>query len=219
MAVVIALNLERLRGAKGMSHHVASCRTMSQHVTGPGRGGGWPVAQRLPRYREWEGPARVRNLEAIAGALQVPVRELLEPAVERNNVRFRSHKKLRARSPVLTDVGRWLADDNGLDELLDRRRPFRLQRVAAHAGAGEDRAVATARAARAALGLTECEPVRDICGLLDSAGVKVLPLAVASDGFFGLSVGPSGGGLAVVANNRTLHECVENGFYIARNTA
>jgi Zn-dependent peptidase ImmA (M78 family)/transcriptional regulator with XRE-family HTH domain len=184
---VIAANLKRIRGAKGVSQdRVAEAAGLSRSA-----------------YRNIEsGKAqpRVRNLEAIAGALQVPVRELLEPNVELTNVRFRSHKKLRTRSQILTDVGRWLGDYNGLEELLDSHRPFRLQRVAAQAGAGEDRAVIAARAARAALGLTEYEPVRDICGLLDSAGVKVLPLSVASDGFFGLSVGPSDGGPAVVVN-------------------
>lgn len=184
---VIAANLKRLRGAKGISQdRVAEAAGLSRSA-----------------YRNIEsGKAqpRVRNLEAIAGALQVPVRALLEPTVELTNFRFRSHKKLRSRSQILTDVGRWLADYNGLEQLLDSRRPFRLQGVAAQADAGEDRAVAAARAARAALGLTEYEPVRDICGLLDSAGVKVFPLAVASDGFFGLSVGPADGGPAVVVN-------------------
>ena len=184
---VIAANLKRLRGAKGISQdQVAEAAGLSRSA-----------------YRNIEsGKAqpRMRNLEAIAGALRVPVRALLEPTVELKNVRFRSHKKLRTRSQILTDVGRWLADYNGLEALLDSRRPFRLQGVAAQAGAGENRAMAAARAARAPLGLTEYEPVRDICGLLDSAGVKVFPLAVASDSFFGLSVGPSDGGPAVVVN-------------------
>jgi Zn-dependent peptidase ImmA (M78 family)/predicted HTH domain antitoxin len=122
------------------------------------------------------------------------------PAVELTNGRFRSYKKLRTRSKILTDVGRWLADYNGLEELTDSHRPFELQGVAAQTGAVKDGAVAVARAARAALRLTVDEPVRAICGLLDSAGVKVFPLAVASDGFFGLSVGPSDGGPAVVVN-------------------
>jgi Zn-dependent peptidase ImmA (M78 family)/transcriptional regulator with XRE-family HTH domain len=184
---VIMANLKRLRGAKGISQdRVAETAGLSRSA-----------------YRNIESgksQPRVRNLEAIAGALQVSVRELLEPVAELTNVRFRSYKKLRTRSQILTDVGRWLADHNGLEEVLESRRPFRLQGVAAKAGEGGDRAVLVARAARAALGLTEYEPVRDMCGLLDSAGVKVFPLAVASDGFFGLSIGPSNGGPAVVVN-------------------
>jgi len=44
------------------------------------------------------------------------------------------------------------------------------------------------------------EPVRDVCGLLESAGVKVYPKEVMSDGFFGLSIGPTDGGPLVVVN-------------------
>ena len=44
------------------------------------------------------------------------------------------------------------------------------------------------------------EPIRDLCGLLESAGVKVYSKAVASDGFFGLAVGPGDGGPAIVVN-------------------
>jgi transcriptional regulator with XRE-family HTH domain len=184
---VIAANLKRIRRAKGISQdRVAEAAGLSRSA--------------YSNIESGKAQPRVRNLEAFAGALQIQIRELLEPAVELTNVRFRSYKKLRTRNQILTDVGRWLADYNGLEGLLDSHRPFRLQHVAAQAGAGEDRAVAAARAARATLGLTENEPVLDICGLLDSAGVKVFPLAVASDGFFGLSVGRSDGGPAVVVN-------------------
>ncbi|MFO0696019.1 MAG: XRE family transcriptional regulator [Polyangiales bacterium] len=186
---IIAANLKRIRGAQGLSQdRVAEAAGLSRSA-----------------YRNVESgdvEPRVRNLEAIASALKVPVRQLLEPCVELRNVRFRSHKKLRTRNQILTDVGRWLSDYNSLEEILVCHRPFRLAGTAAAAGArvGEDRAIAVARAARASLGLTGDEPIRDICGLLDSAGVKVCPMPVASDGFFGLSVGPSDGGPAVVVN-------------------
>jgi Zn-dependent peptidase ImmA (M78 family) len=48
--------------------------------------------------------------------------------------------------------------------------------------------------------LSAGEPVRDICGLLEANGVKVLPMRVASDAFFGLSVAEEGGGPAVAVN-------------------
>jgi Zn-dependent peptidase ImmA (M78 family)/transcriptional regulator with XRE-family HTH domain len=184
---LIAANFKRIRRAKGISQdQLAEAAGLSRSA-----------------YRNIEsGKAqpRMRTLETIAEALQIPIRELLEPTVELTNVRFRAYKKLRTRSQILTDVGRWLADYNGLEGLLNSRRPFQLQALTAQVGAGEDRALAAARATRAALGLTEDEPIRDICGLLDSAGVKVFPLEVASDGFFGLSVGSSDGGPAVVVN-------------------
>lgn len=184
---VIAANLRRIRATNKLSQEqVAEAAGLSRSA-----------------YRNIEGGTvqpRVRTLEAIARALQVPVRELLEPTAVVSSVRFRSHKKLRTRAQILSDAGRWLVDYNGLEALLDTRRPFRLQGVAADIPAGPHRPALAARAARAVLGLTEHEPIRDICGLLDSAGVKVFPMNVASDGFFGLSVGPAGGGPAVVVN-------------------
>lgn len=44
------------------------------------------------------------------------------------------------------------------------------------------------------------KPVRDVCGLLESAGVKVYPKEVMSEGFFGLSIGPIDGGPLIVVN-------------------
>ena len=57
-----------------------------------------------------------------------------------------------------------------------------------------------AQDARKAIGLRPEEPVRDICGLLESNGVKLLFLDKKSDSFFGLSVGEGDGGPAVVVN-------------------
>jgi Zn-dependent peptidase ImmA (M78 family) len=53
---------------------------------------------------------------------------------------------------------------------------------------------------REAMGLQRDEPIRDICGLLEDNGVKVLQIAVASHEFFGLSVGQDDGGPAVIVN-------------------
>jgi Zn-dependent peptidase ImmA (M78 family) len=55
-------------------------------------------------------------------------------------------------------------------------------------------------AARKAVGLAIDAPIRDICGLLEDNGVKVLPMPLASEGFFGLSVAQEDGGPAVVVN-------------------
>jgi Zn-dependent peptidase ImmA (M78 family) len=48
--------------------------------------------------------------------------------------------------------------------------------------------------------LQQGELIRDICGLLEDRGVKVYLPHVASEGFFGLSVGRDDGGPAVVVN-------------------
>ena len=59
---------------------------------------------------------------------------------------------------------------------------------------------AVARAAREAVGLGPEVAVRDICGLLDRGGVKLLLLETKRDSFFGLSIDEPDGGPAVVVN-------------------
>ncbi len=184
---IITVNLKRIRHAKRLSQdRIAELSGLSRSA-----------------YRNIEtGKAkpRVRTLQGIASALGVPLQELLAPAVALQRVRFRSTKKLRTRSQILADVGRWLRDYNALEDILDDHPSYKLSGLAEHLPEDSSRITALAQATRDALGLTRAEPVRDICGLLDSAGIKVFPMQVASDGFFGLSVAPSDGGPAVAVN-------------------
>jgi hypothetical protein len=50
------------------------------------------------------------------------------------------------------------------------------------------------------LGLKVTIPIHDICGRFEHAGVKVLPVPMASDSLFGLSMGEEDGGPTVVVN-------------------
>lgn len=95
----------------------------------------------------------------------------------------------------------WLQDFHELEELLGERVedglvPLR-SRVEERRSAG---IVAIASAAREHFGLAEHEPVHDICGLLESRGVKVFAVRVTNDALLGLSVGSEDGGPAVVVN-------------------
>ena len=65
---------------------------------------------------------------------------------------------------------------------------------------GDAQPAAVARAARLAGGLAPDAAVPDICGLLETGGVKILPLETKRDSFFGLSVDQADGGPAVVVN-------------------
>jgi Zn-dependent peptidase ImmA (M78 family) len=65
---------------------------------------------------------------------------------------------------------------------------------------GDDIAKYAAGQARSVLELKEKEPIRDIAGLLESNGIKVYPLSLVSDGFFGLSVAKEDGGPAIIVN-------------------
>ena len=144
---------------------------------------------------------KVENLRAIASALGVPLRELVTPVAPLQRVRFRSLKRLKSRDQVLVAVGRWLNDFKELEELLDAQVPHELgplwDQVAQLRPEGIE---AVAAAARQHFGLGEREPVHDICGLLESRGVKVHSVQVANDAFLGLSVAEEDGGPAVVVN-------------------
>lgn len=147
---------------------------------------------------------RASTLEALAEALGVRLQELVTPVQPLQRVRFRSFKRLRTREGILSDVARWLADFNELEEILGDRQDYTL--------AGLERSPARLKRSRKTspedlagevrrrFGLGPREPVRDICGLLEANGIKVLPLRVASDAFFGLSVAPEDRGPAVVVN-------------------
>ena len=181
-ADVIAPNLRRLRADRGMTQ-VDLARAAGLSRVG------------YSNIEAGRSAPRADNLRAIAGALRVPVSDLVTPVRELRHVRFRSLKKLKSRTSILAGVSRTLEDFGELERLLDVPARDPLPGVD---DCGSP--VAAAAAARRAFGLDGIEPVRDICGLLEARGVKVIPRSVASDAFFGLSVGPEDGGPAVVVN-------------------
>jgi transcriptional regulator with XRE-family HTH domain len=184
----IAANLVRLRKVKGLTQEqLAEAAGLSR-----------------PGYRKIEkGRAKPQadSLRSLAAALEVPVRELVTPAPHLTKVRFRALKRLRRRDQVLYEVGRWLADLNSLEELLGDREKNTLpalRKQLARVATGDIEAAA--RLVREEFRLDAKAPVHDICGLLESRGIKVWSVEVASDAFFGLSVGEEDGGPAVVVN-------------------
>jgi Zn-dependent peptidase ImmA (M78 family)/transcriptional regulator with XRE-family HTH domain len=183
----IALNLRRIRRAANISQ-----------VDLAGRSGISRAAyQNIENGRS---EPRIGNLQAIARALDVSIQQLVEPARELRAVRFRSNKSLRSREQVLADVGQWLGNFGDLETVLGDRVEYRLEGIAKKLAPGENRGRAAASLARAALGLDREEPIRDICGLLESGGIKVGAKKIASHAFFGLSVAAAEGGPAVFVN-------------------
>lgn len=183
----ISLNLRRLRKAKGLTQErVAEQSGLSRAA-----------------YRNIEMGAstpRVANLQAIASSLGVSIRDLVTPVRQLRVVRFRSKSKLRDREQILVDVGRWLADFCELEQLLGDYNESRLDCIRNQLESAENRAKSAAALARNILGIAPASPIRDICGLLESAGVKVGERKLASHDFFGLSVCADDGGPAVVVN-------------------
>jgi Zn-dependent peptidase ImmA (M78 family)/DNA-binding XRE family transcriptional regulator len=141
---------------------------------------------------------RAETLQALARALEVGVQELVTPPVEMRSVRFRSFRRLNTREQILLDVGRRLRDFNSLEEILRDRIEYALRAFVQDLGEREPAEVAAS--VRERFGLSANEPVRDLCGLLEARGIKVLPLRIASDAFFGLSVGEADGGPAIAVN-------------------
>ena len=186
-ADMIPVNLRRLRKAKNITQGKLAEKAGLSRVA----------------YRNIEtgkSVPRVRNLEAIAAALGVPLAQLVAPAKKLKAVRFRSNKHLRLRSQILADVGRWLHDFNDLERMLGDRKVNRVRGISGKLPSGSGREEAAAAMARKAFGLDNEEPVRDICGLLESAGVKVGAQSIASPDFFGLCVAEADGGPAVFVN-------------------
>jgi Zn-dependent peptidase ImmA (M78 family)/transcriptional regulator with XRE-family HTH domain len=183
----LGANLQRLRTAKDLSQSDLAEKAGISRVA----------------YRNIEAGGaipRTATLSNLASALGVKIPDLMVPVRTLQAVRFRDKDKNRmnTRADLLVRVSRWLDDYDELETVLKDKQKFAF-RVAK--GTGSKTNLETlAAAARKAVGLKPDEPIRDICGLLEENGVKVFTLALASEGFFGLSVAQQDGGPAVVVN-------------------
>ena len=110
---------------------------------------------------------------------------------------------MNSRDQILSDIARWLDDYNFLENLLQEQVDYQFKDLAHRLSLippGPLRAIRAAEEARKELHLSESEPIRDIAGLLESSGIKLNPISLASDGFFGLSVSEQEGGPAIIVN-------------------
>lgn len=180
-SAAIGSNLRRIRSASGLTQAELAERAGISRVG----------------YRNIEtgkSLPRVDTLNTLASALGVRIQELVTPVAKLARVRFRALKRLNTRESILASVARWLGDYGELETLLDE-----VVEDAPPSGMPRD-PVKAARAVRESFGLDGEEPIRDICGLLEARGIKVLSIKLASPDFFGLSVGAGDGGPAIVVN-------------------
>ncbi len=187
----IALNLRRIRGFRDLSQEeVAEKAGVS--------------LQNYRRIEKGNTAPRVNTLQAVAQALEVKLQDLVTPVQSLTSVRFRALKRMTSREQILADVANWLKDYNEIEEIAGEKGAYKLADVAGRFRKGSprrpDRAIEAAKLVREALGLAPDETIRDICGLLESAGIKLYLYTLASDTFFGLSVGDEDGGPAIVVN-------------------
>lgn len=187
---IIGVNLRRIREAKGLSQsQVADLAGISRLA-----------------YRNIENgisTPKVSTLQNIVSGLGVKLPDLFIQTRTLQNVRFRALKRINSRDNILAEVARWLDDFNYLENLLNNHVEYRFKNLASQLSSipqGPSRAKHAAKLARKELNLTEKEPIRDITGLLESSGIKIYPLSLASDGFFGLSVSEKDGGPAIIVN-------------------
>lgn len=182
---ILSQNVRRLRTAK----------RFSQNALADAAGLSLPAVKNLELAKN---EPRMRTVQAIARALDVKIEELFLPVRELQTVRFRSARRMQNRENILAQVSRWLDNFNYLEKVLNQPVPFKLKKLRAQSSGNRTRDAAGL--CRKKLGLKTDEPIHDVCGLLEHAGVKVLSVPMASDGFFGLSVGEEDGGPAVVVN-------------------
>jgi Zn-dependent peptidase ImmA (M78 family)/DNA-binding XRE family transcriptional regulator len=159
----------------------------------------------VPTYSKIEsGKAspRVDTLYKVASALDVSIQELLAPVRELRAVRFRAQKKLKRRDQVLAKAANWLDDFNYLLKEVESDSKYTLSNIPSElqGTAAAKRPLIAAKLAREEMGLDAEEPIHDITGLFASNGIKVLTYTLKSDAFFGMSIGESEGGPAIVIN-------------------
>ena len=184
----LCCNLQRLRLARGLSQDKLA------QVAGISR-----IA--YINIERCQSEPRVNTVRALAKALQVRVPELLVEVPTLKRVRFRSLKRLKRREQVLIEVGQKLRDFVELEAQLKATQNKDFDALRAVASKVRHQGMpAVATAMRSYFGLSENEPVHDICGLLEHQGIKVLSVNIATDAFLGLSVSEEDGGPAVVVN-------------------
>ncbi len=186
---MIGANLRRIREGQGLSQSEAADRSGISRLA----------------YRNIEtgsSTPKVSTLQNIAAGMGVKLQDLFVPVRTLKNVRFRALKKMNSRENILCEVARWLDDFNLLEDLLNQKEPYCLADLPGELSKTKrvSRAKKAAALVRTKLELGEKDPIRDISGLLESCGIKVYPLTLASDGFFGLSVSEKDGGPAIIVN-------------------
>ncbi len=172
-----------------------TARNLSQKELAEAAGISLPAIKNLELAKS---EPRMKTVQAIAEALGVKLGDLFRPVRKLETVRFRAAKRIQNRENVLAMVSRWLEDFNYLEEILDEKIPFKLEKIKEQCS--REIIKEATELCRQELDLESDEPIHDICGLLEHAGVKVYPIRMASDGFFGLSIGERDGGPAIAVN-------------------
>ena len=192
-AKTVSVNLKRIRVSRGMSMQkaadAAGISRMAYHNIEKG------IAE-----------PRVSNLQNLANALNVKVFELVRSVPELHSVRFRAKKwktkkSKQKREEIINETALWMRDFNDLEELLSTAKGKKscLDNKKYDLNSMSPKEIASR--ARKCLGLKEDEVITDICGLVESSGVKLHFMDIDLDNFFGFSVNDKELGAAIVVNS------------------
>ena len=188
-ATLIAKNAKRLRHSKEMTQAQVAKKSEVSVLT-------------YSKIESGGASPRIDTLYKVASALGVSINELFAQVRELKVVRFRAQKKLKRRDHVLAKAANWLDDFNYLLEEVESNSKYVLSNIPSKLRkiSKAKRPIEAARLAREKMGLGDEEPIHDITGLFAANGIKVLTYTLKSDAFFGMSIGESEGGPAIVVN-------------------
>ncbi|MFA6569474.1 MAG: ImmA/IrrE family metallo-endopeptidase [Victivallales bacterium] len=187
VAKSVPANLKRIRNIKGLTQDAIAAKAgISRNA-----------------YRSIENGTsepRVSNLKSLADALDVKIFDLFRTVPAIPSLRFRSNKTLNSREQDkrqqhISDFACWLRDFNFLEDELKEKKRFELKKLV---GSTTD-PLGMAYKVRSTLKIDD-EPIRDICDLVESAGVKIFLIDSDLDNFFGFSLSEKDGGPAIGVN-------------------
>lgn len=159
----------------------------------------------VPTYSKIESGGaspRLDTLYKVASALGAGIHELFAPVRELRAVRFRAQKRLKRRDQILAKAATWLDDFNYLLKEVGSESRYTLSSIptSIRKVSVRKKPLVAANFARDYMHLDSEEPIHDITGLFAAHGIKLLTYTLKSDAFFGMSIGESDGGPAIVVN-------------------
>ena len=139
---------------------------------------------------------RSSTLINIANSLGVQLADFFKPLPSLKHVRFRIAKNMSRRDEnnreqLLQEIAEWLKDYNEIENILGKKQEYGF------AGYNKKDPIEAAKYARNLLGIGQKEAIRDICGLVEKAGIKIYLSGSGIKQYFGLSIGIEDGGPAV----------------------
>lgn len=183
----IAINLRRLRGSRGITQGDLAKKAKLSRIA-------------YSNVENGKANPRVNNLQQIADALDVGIQELVTPVPEIKSLRFRAKKMPSThardiRDQIVAEVAFWLRDYSGLEEKLSKQRPNIFRGIKAN------NPKEYAAKVREILKLKDDEPINDICGLVEHAGVKIKLVKSDLEELNGLSAFDQNGCPAIVVKS------------------